>query len=225
MVGPFTSRTVYYGTQMIPHPSEGDPIKRNNSYAIVFDGGSTGTRIHIFSFASQVEGKSRRIFLENEFFNYVNPGLSYYTHNSSEAAQSLDPLLKKALTTVPEHKALETNIILKATAGLRLLPKEAADNILKSVKQKLHSTPYRGLTSAYAINLYLFKMDFVLVSEDAVSMLDDRDEGLFAWYTVNFLLSKLHDIQTSIVTLDLGGGSTQITFATNNMETLVSFST
>lgn len=61
----------------------------------------------------------------------------------------------------------------------------------------------------------------LLVSEDAVSMLDDRDEGLFAWYTVNFLLSKLHDIQTSIATLDLGGGSTQVTFATNNTETLV----
>jgi Golgi nucleoside diphosphatase len=59
------------------------------------------------------------------------------------------------------------------------------------------------------------------VNANSVSILDDRDEGLYAWYTVNFLLSKLHDIKTSIVTLDLGGGSTQITFATNNTETLV----
>ncbi len=60
------------------------------------------------------------------------------------------------------------------------------------------------------------------MDENAVSMLDDRDEGLYAWYTVNFLLGKLHDISNSIATLDLGGGSTQITFATNNTETLVS---
>lgn len=55
-----------------------------------------------------------------------------------------------------------------------------------------------------------------------MSLLDDRDEGLYAWYTVNFLLSKLHDITTSLVTIDLGGGSTQMTFATNDTETLVS---
>jgi ectonucleoside triphosphate diphosphohydrolase 5/6 len=201
IVGPFSS-FVYHGTQIIPHPS--DPIKgiKDNSYAIVFDGGSTGTRIHIFSFTSQIERRTRRIFLENEVFHHITPGLSFYAKNSSDAANSLQPLLQKALTVVPEFKALETSIILKATAGLRLIPKESANNILKSVHEKLNSTPYK-------------------VDENAVSMLDDRDEGLYAWYTVNFLLGKLHDISNSIATLDLGGGSTQITFATNNTETLV----
>lgn len=201
IVGPFSS-TIYYGTQIIPHPHDAGAIKGNNSYAIVFDGGSTGTRIHIFSFTSQIERKTRRIFLENEIFHHITPGLSSYAHNSSDAANSLQPLLQKAFKIVPDSKAEETSIILKATAGLRLIPKQSADNILKSVKQKLESTPYK-------------------VNEDSVSILDDRDEGLFAWYTVNFLLGKLHDIQSSIVTLDLGGGSTQITFATNNTETLV----
>lgn len=53
-------------------------------------------------------------------------------------------------------------------------------------------------------------------------MLDDQDEGLFAWYTVNFLLDRLHNISESIATLDLGGGSTQVTFSTNDINTLVS---
>lgn len=52
-------------------------------------------------------------------------------------------------------------------------------------------------------------------------MLDDLDEGIFAWYTVNFLYHRLHNISESIATLDLGGGSTQITFSTNNINTLV----
>jgi apyrase len=144
IVGPFSS-FVYYGTQMIPHPS--DPIKgiKDNSYAIVFDGGSTGTRIHIFSFTSQIERRTRRIFLENEVFHHISPGLSYYAKNSSDAANSLQPLLQKALTVVPDFKALETSVILKATAGLRLIPKESAYNILKSVHEKLNSTPYKGL--------------------------------------------------------------------------------
>jgi hypothetical protein len=49
IVGPFSS-FVYYGTQIIPNPS--DPIKgiKDNWYAILFDGISTGTTIHILIF-------------------------------------------------------------------------------------------------------------------------------------------------------------------------------
>lgn len=45
------------------------------------------------------------------------------------------------------------------------------------------------------------------MENNAVSILDGRDEGLFAWYTVNFLLGTLHDISNSAVTLDLGNHS------------------
>lgn len=59
------------------------------------------------------------------------------------------------------------------------------------------------------------------VEHDSVSILNGNDEGIYAWYTVNFLLEKLHNISSSIVTMDLGGGSTQITFASNANQTLV----
>merc|ERR1719376_797653 len=47
------------------------------------------------------------------------------------------------------------------------------------------------------------------------------DEGLFGWFTVNFLLGQFENLgqagsslqDSSHVSLDLGGGSTQITFA------------
>ena len=47
------------------------------------------------------------------------------------------------------------------------------------------------------------------------------DEGMFGWFTVNFLLDqfenvKVGDLSGSHVSLDLGGGSTQITFAPIN---------
>ena len=67
----------------------------------------------------------------------------------------------------------------------------------------------------------IIQVYYYLVENDAVSMLDERDEGLFAWYTVNFLLDKLHNISESIAILDLGGGSTQVTFSTNDIQTLV----
>jgi len=44
--------------------------------------------------------------------------------------------------------------------------------------------------------------------------MNPRDEGLYAWFTVNFLLDNFsQNLFDSYVSLDLGGGSTQITFA------------
>ena len=45
--------------------------------------------------------------------------------------------------------------------------------------------------------------------------MNPRDEGLFAWFTVNFLLDIFASgsLAKSYASLDLGGGSTQITFA------------
>lgn len=44
--------------------------------------------------------------------------------------------------------------------------------------------------------------------------MDGSDEGVFAWMTVNFLLGSLGGtgIEHSIPTIDLGGGSMQLTF-------------
>ena len=48
-----------------------------------------------------------------------------------------------------------------------------------------------------------------------VEIMNPRDEGLFAWFTVNFLLDVFStgSLASSFAALDLGGGSTQITFA------------
>ncbi len=48
-----------------------------------------------------------------------------------------------------------------------------------------------------------------------VEIMNPRDEGLYAWFTVNFLLDIFASgsLAKSYASLDLGGGSTQITFA------------
>lgn len=44
--------------------------------------------------------------------------------------------------------------------------------------------------------------------------MDGSDEGIFAWFTINFLLDTIYSSPTkTVAALDLGGGSTQITFA------------
>jgi Golgi nucleoside diphosphatase len=46
-----------------------------------------------------------------------------------------------------------------------------------------------------------------------------QDEGLFAWFTVNFLLGVFSSgsLSASFAALDLGGGSTQITFTPSTL--------
>lgn len=57
----------------------------------------------------------------------------------------------------------------------------------------------------------------LLLGDEAVGILSGRDEGIFAWFTLNFLTGRLSFTEEdaedrTAVALDLGGGSTQITF-------------
>jgi ectonucleoside triphosphate diphosphohydrolase 5/6 len=92
-----------------------------------------------------------------------------------------------------------TPLALRATAGLRLLPASKAEGLLQVV---------RGFFGA---------SDFH-VAPDAVSILDSVEEGYFGWISVNFLLGRGNigdaiDVASTVATLDLGGASTQVTFA------------
>jgi len=56
-----------------------------------------------------------------------------------------------------------------------------------------------------------------LTNERSVSIMDGVDEGIFSWFTINFLSNRLGgSVDDMAAALDLGGGSTQVTFATLN---------
>ncbi|XP_072490744.1 ectonucleoside triphosphate diphosphohydrolase 6 isoform X4 [Notamacropus eugenii] len=71
--------------------------------------------------------------------------------------------------------------------------------------------------SAYADDVdkvrEVFQASPFLVGDDCVSIMNGTDEGVSAWITVNFLTGNLNTPgKNSVGMLDLGGGSTQITF-------------
>lgn len=45
--------------------------------------------------------------------------------------------------------------------------------------------------------------------------MEGTDEGIFSWFTVNFLMERFntHNPGSTLAALDLGGGSTQVTFS------------
>ncbi|CAL1297392.1 unnamed protein product [Larinioides sclopetarius] len=190
-VGPFSSMKRLYSSY--------EPDFRHK-YVIVFDGGSTGTRIHIFTFVNN--SSSGHLALENEYFEEVKPGLSNYAHKPQNAANSILHLLDKAKDLVPPSLWDETPVALKATAGLRLLPNALSDSILEAISEAFRSSPF-------------------LTDEESVGVLDGEDEGLYAWYTLNFLLGRLNEASHSVVALDLGGGSTQVTFTPVELDSFI----
>lgn len=61
--------------------------------------GVAGSRVHIFHFLE----KDGALQLQKDTFEQLKPGLSSFPDNPKQAAESLKPLIDKALATVPEH--------------------------------------------------------------------------------------------------------------------------
>jgi len=168
-------------------------------YAVVLDAGSTGSRVLVFSFLSSPFNE--HLVLLKEHFHSVKPGLSSFASNPEAGADSISNLLAIAEETIPKEKWSSVPVTLKATAGLRMLPYEQSEALISAVQKRLDSSSF---------------------DNRGVGMLSELDEGVFGWMTVNYLMEQLKIPRKSYVALDLGGGSTQITFLPKYEETFAS---
>uniref|UniRef100_A0A3Q0R7L4 nucleoside diphosphate phosphatase n=1 Tax=Amphilophus citrinellus TaxID=61819 RepID=A0A3Q0R7L4_AMPCI len=153
-------------------------------YAVMFDAGSTGTRVHVYTF---IQSDSEQLpVLDNEMFHSVKPGLSAYADVPEMAGQTVRMLLKVAKRTVPRLEWKRTPLVLRATAGLRLLSAQKAQGLLDQVQHVFDESPF-------------------LVPDGSVSIMNGKKEG-------NVLPPFTPTSNKTVGILDLGGGSTQITF-------------
>lgn len=114
-----------------------------------------------------------------------------------EGAKKINLLLDEARKFIPRRHWPNTPLVLRATAGLRLLDQVKAENLLNSVRE-------------------LFNQSGFLVDADSVDILSGSDEGVFSWFTVNYLSGRLN--KNTLAALDLGGGSTQATFVPKDLD-------
>ena len=169
-------------------------LKGGKEYAVILDAGSTGSRVLGFTFQRTSDGSLR---LDDELWMQVEPGLSSYAENPQDSRVGLLKLLAAAKERIPAGRWATTPITLKATAGLRLLPKDKSDAILSEVRNVLERSGFKS-------------------EPNLIEIMNPMEEGLFGWFTVNFLLGlfeNVRELSGSFASLDLGGGSTQITFA------------
>ncbi|KAL7873714.1 hypothetical protein AOLI_G00127850 [Acnodon oligacanthus] len=198
---PLSKQHLQYTTKVEQHkqPTSAEVISDNFQYGIMFDAGSTGTRIHVFQFQMEPNEAPK---LTHETFKAIKPGLSAFADDPDKCKAGLLQLLEVAKEVVPASLWASTPLALRATAGLRLLPGEKASHLLDKVKTVFGESPF-------------------LNGPESVSIMDGTDEGVSAWITVNFLLGGLHGTKTPMVgMLDLGGGSTQITFSPQDEKTI-----
>ncbi|XP_055917344.1 nucleoside diphosphate phosphatase ENTPD5 isoform X1 [Eupeodes corollae] len=165
-------------------------------YAIIIDAGSTGSRVLAYKFHRSLI--DHKLILDEEIFKERKPGLSSFADSPVKGANTIKLLLDEAKAFIPKEKWSDTPLVLKATAGLRLLPQVKAENLLNAVRD-------------------LFAKSEFNVNENAVEIMDGTDEGIFSWFTVNFLLGRLAKANQAAA-LDLGGGSTQVTFSVPDPE-------
>lgn len=174
-------------------PSNNVRVPDQKRYAVIFDAGSSGSRVHVFSFDKNLQ--LVKVGSELEVFEQKKPGLSSYASNPKAGAESLQSLLDTALKSVPVEQQSTTPVLLGATAGLRLLPGDQSKNLLKEVDTLLQNSAFK------------FKPEWV-------SIIDGTQEGSYQWVTVNYLLSRLgKPFDQSVGIVDLGGGSVQMAYA------------
>ncbi|CAF1034862.1 unnamed protein product [Rotaria sordida] len=163
------------------------------SYVLVLDAGSTGTRIHVYKFRSSTDNENDDTFvLRSEVFKEYKPGLSSFADQVYKAEEQINDLLKIADKEVSRFKHRNTPLVLRATAGLRLL---------NETKQKLLLDSVSNTFNKYGF--YRPKMD--------IAVMNETEEGIDAWLTLVYLKGEQF-YASRIAALDLGGGSTQITY-------------
>ncbi|XP_062927372.1 ectonucleoside triphosphate diphosphohydrolase 4-like isoform X3 [Mobula hypostoma] len=198
------------------------------NYGVVIDCGSSGSRVFVYFWPRhngnphdllnirQMKDKNRKPVVKK-----IKPGISTLASSPDKAIDYLRPLLRYAADYIPVTKHKETPLYILCTAGMRLLPESQQGAILQ--------------------NLYVnvpVEFDF-LFSESHAEVISGKQEGVYAWIGINFVLGRFDHIEDSddalvavtvssnpnqgavirkrtVGILDMGGASLQIAYEVTN---------
>jgi len=162
-------------------------------YTALIDAGSSGSRMYVFQ--HQID-KKKIVNIELLGSQKIKPGLSTFADDPKNINNYLLPLIdfaKKTLGSKTPERAVK--FYLLATAGMRLISPHQQKTIYAAVKNSIKTN------SQFHIS--------------AIETIPGKYEGAYLWIAANYLNQSLTPQKTYAV-MDMGGASTQITFATNN---------
>ncbi len=168
-------------------------------YAVIVDAGSSGSRAHVFEYAKSLPMIPVPVIkdINNKM---TKPGLSSYANTPDLAGPSLKPILDSVANDLQSRgvNLSQVPVSVLATAGMRLLPQDQQDAIYASVRRYIHDN--------YAFSL----------NDNNVLTISGTMEGVYGWMDVNYLQNNFIHPSETTGTIDMGGASTQIAFATTD---------
>ncbi|RKP06189.1 nucleoside phosphatase GDA1/CD39, partial [Thamnocephalis sphaerospora] len=203
-------------------------------YAIVIDAGSSGSRVHVYSWRKpnmQLKRLQPAEWVRLPVVELGNanslvwqlkaePGLSTFADKPHTVDEHLRPLMEFAQSIVPAKERSNTPVYLFATAGVRLVP--------DGLRQRLLDAACR-----YIRNHHPFRVDDCAQQIRAIT---GEVEGVYGWVAANYLLGGFDkslgktidngdddgygwsDAPQSLARrgtfgfMDMGGASTQLVF-------------
>nr|XP_014015634.1 unnamed protein product [Salmo salar] len=201
-----------------------DTSNHNLNYGLVVDCGSSGSRVFVYCWPRHngnphdlLDIRQMRDQHRKPVVMKIKPGISTLAKTPEKASDYIHPLLSFAAWHIPKHKHQETPLYILCTAGMRVLPDGQQEALLEDLRTDI---PVR--------------FNF-LFSDSHVEVISGKQEGVYAWIGINFVLGKFNhvdserdavvevqvpegDQQEALVrtrtagVLDMGGVSTQIAY-------------
>lgn len=186
---------------------EASPTK----YAIIIDSGSSGSRALVYEFSVDSNVNPTGLPKIKQVGNMkTKPGLSTFGKKKVSSYNLWDDhfadLIENARRIIPLNLHSSTPIFVQATAGMRLLPTNERDRVLKETCEVLSD-----------------KTDFIVKPcESHIEVIDGDTEGLYGWLGLNYLTNRLQADSNKhpYGFMDMGGASTQLAFVPSRADQL-----
>ncbi|OBA24984.1 nucleoside phosphatase GDA1/CD39 [Hanseniaspora valbyensis NRRL Y-1626] len=199
----------------------------DTKYIIVLDAGSSGTRSFLYKIENNKQGSLPKVTTSKSFTFRNQPGISsYYDFNKKKVnlkelfEDNVEDLFKKTLKQLKHDlkeemndenvddyiDSLEIPVYIQATAGMRLLPEKAQDEILGGICDNLFDKN----------DDWPFKVFENKCLGNQVAIIDGQMEGVYGWLSLNYQLGTLEESNDNDITygfMDMGGASQQIAFS------------
>jgi len=167
--------------------------------AVVFDAGSSGTRVFVYDWTLESGQELVTITLPPKRVKKINGGLTSFSKDTNKIPDYLHQLINFAKTIVGENHIKTTPLYFAATAGLRLEEQRNPEGYKKIINK---------------VTLTLDNSGFVIA--DKPRTISGQEEAAYAWVNINSLEKQLPQILSGeglgIGVVEMGGASFQIAF-------------
>ncbi|GAB5369328.1 hypothetical protein AAMO2058_001395500 [Amorphochlora amoebiformis] len=137
-------------------------------FVVVVDAGSTGSRAHVFRFGPLGGAASREPTFETLGSRRIDGGIHTLVGQDEGVKKHVGELLSYIKSQVPTQYQPNTPVLLWATAGMRLITQQQADDILSIARKEIFGAGF------------LFRSDMARV-------ISGSEEALFSWVAAVYL--------------------------------------